>query len=228
VIAASPSRVINTVTGEGLAEALAGTSVVVDVSNSPTLEPGPALEFFQASTGNLLAAESHAGVGHHVALSIVGVDRLPEGTYFHAKIIQEGLIRASPIPYTILRATQFFEFVMGIADDATDGNTVRIAPVLFQPMAADDVAVALARVAGSSPANSIVEVGGPEAFRFDELVRRALSAAGDPREVVTDPEARYYGGALSERTLVPDEGSMRGETRFEDWQRAAAAAVASR
>ncbi len=224
-IAASPSRGINAVTGEGLAEALDGTSVVVDVSNAPTLEPGAALEFFQVSSANLRAAEEVAGVGHHVALSIVGVDRMPDNGYFQAKVAQETLIRSSPIPFTIVRATQFFEFVRGIADDATEGGTVRIAPVLFQPMAADDVAVALARVAVAAPVNGIVEVGGPEAFRFDELIRSLLAADGDSREVVTDPEARYFGGRLSERSLVPDEGATLGKTRFEDWLTSAAEEV---
>jgi uncharacterized protein YbjT (DUF2867 family) len=220
---ASPSRGINTLTGEGLAAALSGASVVVDVSNSPSLEPGPALEFFQASTANVSAAERDAGVGHHVALSIVGIDRLPDNGYFQAKVTQEGLIRSSGIPFTIVRATQFFEFVGAIADDATQGSTVRIAPVLFQPMAADDVASAVARAALEAPVNGIVEVGGPEAFWFDKFIHQVLADAGDPREVVTDPDARYYGGRLSERSLVPDEGARLAETRFSDWQQAHAA-----
>jgi uncharacterized protein YbjT (DUF2867 family) len=223
-VPASPRLGINTITGEGLDAALEGASVVVDVSNSPSLEPEPANEFFQASGRNLAAAEEAAGVGHHVALSIIGVEQLPENGYFRAKVAQEELIRASPIPFTIVHAGQFFEFLTGIADDATEGNEVRVSSALFQPMAADDVATALATIAVSPPTNGIVEIAGPEPFHMDELLRTVLAAEGDPRVVVTDPGARYFGGVLGERTLVPGEGAMLGETTFDDWQRATAAA----
>ncbi len=216
-VAASPSRGVNAITGEGLAEAMEGASVVVDVSNSPSFEYQAALEFFQTSTRNLQAAETAAGVRHHVALSVVGTDRLPESGYFRAKIAQEALIKASSIPYSIVHATQFFEFVKSIADAATDGNTVRLAPVLFQPMASDDVATAVGQVAVGAPVNGVIEVGGPEQFRFDGLIRHFLGSRNDPREVVADPEALYFGGRLTERTLVPEENAMRGETRFDDW-----------
>jgi len=221
-VAASPSRGVNTITGEGLAAAMEGASVVVDVSNSPSFEYGAALEFFQTSTRNLLAAEVAAGVGHHVALSVVGTDRLVESGYFRAKIAQEGLIKASSIPYSIVHATQFFEFIKSIADDATDGNTVRLAPVLFQPMASDDVATAVGRTAVGGPVDGVIEVGGPEQFRLDGLIRRFLGSRDDPREVVADPEALYFGAVLSERTLVPEEDALFGETRFEDWLRQSA------
>ena len=216
-VAASPSRGVNTITGEGVAAAMDGASVVVDVSNSPSFEYGAALEFFQTSTRNLLAAEVGAGVGHHVALSVVGTDRLVESGYFRAKIAQEGLIKASSIPYSIVHATQFFEFIKSIADDATDGNTVRLAPVLFQPMASDDVATAVGRTAVGGPVDGVIEVGGPEQFRLDGLIRRFLGSRDDPREVVADPEALYFGAVLSERTLVPEEDALFGETRFADW-----------
>jgi uncharacterized protein YbjT (DUF2867 family) len=216
-IAASPRSGVNTLTGEGLAEALDGASVVVDVANSPSFEDQPALEFFQTSTGNLLAAEAAAGVGHHVALSVVGTERLAQSGYFRAKIVQEKLIKASSIPYSIVQATQFFEFVQGIADMSTDGNTVRLAHVLIQPMAAEDVAEAVARVAAGPPLNGTVEVAGPEQFRLDELLRRTLSARNDPREVIVDPHARYSGALLDERTLVPGPDARLGETRYEDW-----------
>jgi uncharacterized protein YbjT (DUF2867 family) len=175
------------------------------------------LEFFQTSTRNLQAAETAAGVGHHVALSVVGTDRLAESGYFRAKIAQEALITASSIPYSIVHATQFFEFIKSIADDATDGNSVRLAPVLFQPIASDDVATAVARTAVGAPVNGVIEVGGPELFRLDELIRHFLGSRNDPREVVADPEALYFGAVLSERTLVPEEDAIRGETRFDDW-----------
>ena len=191
--------------------------MVVDVSNSPSFEDAAVLEFFETSTRNLLAAEAAAGVGHHVALSVVGTERLSESGYFRAKIAQEKLIKESSIPYSIVHATQFFEFVKSIAEAATDGNTVRLAPVLIQPMAADDVAGAVGRVAVGSPVNGTVEVAGPEQFRLDELVRRGLSARNDPREVIADPHARYFGAELSERTLVPGDDAILGETRFEDW-----------
>jgi uncharacterized protein YbjT (DUF2867 family) len=216
-VAASPKSGVNTLTGEGMAEALKGASVVVDVSNSPSWEDSAVMEFFKTSTGNLLTYEAAAGVRHHVALSIVGCDRLPENGYFRAKVAQEKLIRESPVPYTIVRATQFFEFVGGIADEATKGTQVRLAPVLFQPIAADDVASAASRAALDSPLNGTVEVAGPEVFRFDEFIRQNLKASNDPREVVTDPQARYFGSELSERSLVPDEGARLGETRFADW-----------
>ena len=216
-VAASPSLGVNTITGEGLAAALDGASVVVDVSNSPSFEYAAALEFFETSTRNLRAAEEGAGVGHHVALSVVGTELLLESGYFRAKIAQEALIKASPIPYSIVRATQFFEFIQGIADAAADGNTVRVAPVLFQPMAADDVATAVGRVAEGQPANGIVEVAGPDQSTLDAFIQRVLSARNDPRKVLTDPRARYFGAVLSERTLVPGDGAILGETRFDDW-----------
>ena len=216
-VAASPASGVNTLTGEGLAEVLEGASVVVDVSNSPSFADAPVMEFFKTSTGNLLTYEATAGVGHHVALSVVGSDRLPDSGYLRAKITQEKLIKESSIPYSIVRATQFFEFVKSIADSATDGNTVRLPPVRFQPMAADDVASAVGRVAMGSPLNGIAEVAGPEQFRFDELIRQALSAGKDPREVIADPHARYFGTELSERSLVPGDDAQLGETRFEEW-----------
>jgi uncharacterized protein YbjT (DUF2867 family) len=216
-VAASPNSGVNSVTGEGLAEAMKGALVAVDVSNAPSWEDSAVLNFFETSTRNLLAYEAAAGVRHHVALSVVGSERMLESGYFRAKIAQENLIKGSSIPYSIVRATQFFEFVKGIADLSTDGNTVRLPSALIQPMAADDVASAVARVAMGSPLNSTVEVGGPERFRLDELVRRGLAAWNDPREVVTDPHARYYGIAVSERTLVPDDDARLGETRFETW-----------
>ena len=216
-VPASPASGVNTVTGDGLAEVLAGAAVVVDVSNSPSLEDAAALHFFQTSTANLLQAEAVAGVGHHVALSVVGTDRLSESGYFRAKIAQESLIGRSVIPYSIVHATQFFEFVEAIADAATEGNTVRLAPVLIQPIAADDVARAVASVSVGSPMNGIVEVAGPQQFRLDDLVRRKLSVRGDPRDVVADPRARYFGAALSERTLLPGEDPALGEISFVDW-----------
>ncbi len=217
VVAASPDSGVNTLTGEGLAEALAGATVVVDVSNSPSFEDAAVLKFFETSTGNLLKAEAAAGVGHHVALSVVGTERLSESGYFRAKMAQEKLIRRSSIPYSIVHATQFFEFLKRIADDATDGNTVRLAPVLIQPMAAEDVASAVARISVGSPVNGIVEVAGPQQFRLDELIRRVLSERDDPREVITDPHARYFDAELGERTLVPGDDARLAETRFDDW-----------
>jgi uncharacterized protein YbjT (DUF2867 family) len=216
-VAASPTSGVNTLTGEGLADALKSASVVVDVTNSPSWEDAAVLKFFETSTRNLLAYEASAGVGHHVALSVVGTERLLESGFFRAKIAQENLIKGSSIPYSIVRATQFFEFVKSIADLSTDDNTVRLPPVLIQPMAADDVASAVCRIATGSPVNGTVEVGGPEQFRLDELVRRGLAAHKDPRKVVADPQARYYGIALSERTLVPGGDARLGETRFETW-----------
>ena len=216
-VAASPDSGVNTLTGEGLAEALRGASVVVDVSNSPSFEDAAVLEFFETSTRNLLDAEAAAGVGHHVALSVVGTERLSESGYFRAKIAQEKLIVDSSMPYSIVHATQFFEFIKSIAQAATDGDTVRLAPVLIQPMAAEDVAGAVGRVSVGPPVKGIVEVAGPEQFRLDELIRQALAAGNDPREVVADPHARYFGAELSERTLVPGDDAILAETRFGDW-----------
>ncbi len=216
-VAASPNSGVNTLTGEGLAEALQGASVVVDVSNSPSFEDAAVLAFFETSTRNLLAAEAAAGVGHHVALSVVGTARLAESGYFRGKIAQEKLIASSAIPYSIVHATQFFEFVNSIAAAATDGDTVRLAPVLIQPMAADDVASAVAVIAVGPPVNGIVEVAGPEEWRLDELIRQGLAARHDPRQVVSDPNSRYFGAVLDERTLVPGKDARLAETRFEDW-----------
>lgn len=216
-VAASPRLRVNTITGEGLAEAMDGADVVVDVSNAPSWEDDAVMSFFETSTRNLLAAEAAAGVGHHVALSVVGTERLSESGYFRAKMAQENLIKASSTPYSIVHATQFFEFIQSIADVATDGNTVRLPVALFQPMAAEDVASAVGRVAVGSPINGIVEIAGPEQFRLDELVRGRLSELGDPREVVTDPHASYYGIVPGLRTLLPGDGARIAETRFEDW-----------
>jgi len=218
-VAASPASGVNTLTGEGLADVLKGASVVVDVSNAPSWEDAAVMKFFETSTRNLLAQEAAAGVRHHVALSVVGTDRMLESGYFRAKMAQENLIKGSSIPYSIVHATQFFEFIKGIADLSTVDNKVPLPPALIQPMAADDVASAVARSAMGSPVNGTVEVGGPEKFRLDELVRRFLAARKDPREVVTDPHARYYGIELSERTLVPGDDARLGETRFETWLR---------
>jgi uncharacterized protein YbjT (DUF2867 family) len=217
VLAASPASGVNTITGEGLAEALAGAQVVIDVANSPSFEDKAVMEFFETSGRNLLAAEAAAGVGHHVALSVVGTERLSESGYFRAKIAQEKLINRSSIPYSIVHATQFFEFIKSIADAATIGNTVRLAPVLIQPMSADDVASAVGRISVGSPVNGIVEVAGPQQFRLDEFIRRGLRERRDPREVIADPRARYFGAELDERTLVPGDDASLGETRFEDW-----------
>ena len=213
-VAASPKSGVDTLTGAGLPEALAGAQVVVDVSNSPSFADEAVLAFFETSTRNLLAAEAAAGVGHHVALSVVGTERLAESGYFRAKLAQEALITGSAIPYSIVHATQFFEFIPSIADAATEGATVRLAPVLIQPMAADDVAGAVAQVAVGAPVNGIVEVAGPERFRLDDLIRRNLGARHDPREVVTDPRARYSGALLGERTHVPGSGARLTETRL--------------
>jgi uncharacterized protein YbjT (DUF2867 family) len=216
-VPASPDSGVNTLTGEGLAQALNGAAVVVDVSNSPSFEDAAVLKFFQTSTGNILKAEADAGVGHHVALSVVGTERLLESGYFRAKIAQEKLIRSASIPYSIVHATQFFEFVKSIADGATSGNTVRLAPVLIQPMAAEDVATAVGRVAVGSPVNGLVEVAGPEQFRLNELIQRSLRERHDPREVVADPAAHYFGAVLGERTLLPGADARLGEIHFEDW-----------
>ncbi|HEY6413675.1 MAG TPA: SDR family oxidoreductase [Edaphobacter sp.] len=216
-VAASPNSGVNTLTGEGLAEVLKGASVAVDVSNSPSWEDAAVLKFFETSTRNLLTYEAAAGVEHHVALSVVGTDQMSESGYFRAKIAQEKLIKESSIPYSIVRATQFFEFLKGLADISFDGDKVHLPPVLFQPMAADDVATALGRIAVGPPINSTVEIGGPEHFRMDELVRRRLATLKDPREVIADPNARYSGAKISEKTLVPDNNARLGETRFEIW-----------
>lgn len=218
-VAAAPNTGVNTITGEGLAEVLAGASVVIDVSNSPSFEDEAVMKFFETSTRNLLAFEAAAGVTHHVALSVVGTDRLTESGYFRAKIAQEKLIEESSIPYSIVHATQFFEFIKSIADAATVGNTVSLAPVLIQPMAAEDVASAVGRVATGSPINGMVEVAGPEQFRLDEFIRQGLAARNDPREVVVDANARYFGARLEERTLVPDRDAQFGKTYLRDWFR---------
>jgi uncharacterized protein YbjT (DUF2867 family) len=217
MVAAAPNTGVNTLTGEGLAGALAGASVVIDVSNSPSFEPSEVMRFFETSTRNLLAAEAVAGVGHHVALSVVGTERLPESGYFRAKIAQEQLIEKGSIPYSIVHATQFFEFVAGIADAATVDGTVRVAPVSFQPIAGDDVAEAVGRISLGSPLAGRVDVAGPERFRMDEFLRDALAARDDPREVVTDPHARYFGAELSEGSLVPAGDAILAETRYGNW-----------
>lgn len=216
-VAASPDTGVNTLTGEGLAEVLQGASVVVDVSNSPSFEDTAVMEFFTTSTRNLLKAAGAAGVTHYVALSVVGTERLSESGYFRAKTAQEQLIKESSIPYSIVHATQFFEFVKNIAAAATEGNTVRLAPVFIQPMAADDVAKAVRRIAVGTPVNGLVEVAGPEQFRLDELIREGLEARQDPREVVADPQSRYFGAMLSQRTLMPADGARLGEIRFQEW-----------
>jgi uncharacterized protein YbjT (DUF2867 family) len=216
-VAASPASGVNSVTGEGLPDVLGGAEVVIDVSNAPDWQDDAVMHFFQTSTRNLLAAEGVAGVGHHVALSVVGTDRLLESGYFRAKMAQEKLIQGSSIPYSIVHATQFFEFLDGIADAGTDGNTVRLPPALIQPMAAADVASGVARVAVAPPLNGIVEIAGPEVFRLDELIRGRLKARNDPREVIADPQARYYGIAPGERALLPGADARLGETRLDDW-----------
>ncbi|MEV6966559.1 SDR family oxidoreductase [Hamadaea sp. NPDC051192] len=216
-VAASPNTGVNTLTGEGLADAVANASVVVDVSNSPSFEDAAVLEFFQKSTGNILAAEAAAGVGHHVALSVVGTERLPDSGYFRAKTAQEELIAQSAIPFSLVHATQFFEFAHGIADSATDGDQVRLAPVLFQPIAGEEVAEAVTRVATGAPLNGRTEVAGPERLRMDDFFQQALRSWGDTRQVVTDPHARYFGAELSERSLVPDDGAALGHLTYADW-----------
>ena len=216
-VAASPASGVNTLTCQGLAEVLKGAAVAVDVTNSPSWEDAAVMNFFETSTRNLLKYEAAAGVGHHVALSVVGTDRLLASGFFRAKMAQENLIKASTIPYSIVRATQFFEFVKGIADFSTEGNKVRLPAALIQPMAADDVASAVGQVATGSPVNGTVEVCGPKKFHLDELVRLGLAAWKDPREVVTDPHAHYYGIEVKERTLIPEDHAKLGKTRFEDW-----------
>ena len=216
-LAASPDSGVNTITGTGLRETLTGASVVVDVSNSPSFEDQAVMAFFATSTRNLLAAEGEAGVRHHVALSVVGTDRLPASGYLRAKLAQERLIEASSIPYSIVHSTQFFEFVKRIADDATQGDVVRLPPVLVQPVAAAEVAAAVADVAVGAPLNAVIEVAGPDQVRFDALIQRSLGARQDPRKVVVDPHARYFGTELSERSLVAGSGARLGKIHFEDW-----------
>jgi uncharacterized protein YbjT (DUF2867 family) len=217
VVAASPKSGVNTLTGEGLVEALAGAQVVVDVANSPSFEAKAALEFFETSGRNLLAAEKNAGVGHHVALSVVGTERLLESDYFPAKLAQEKLIKDSGIPYTILRATQFFEFVGAIVQSGTDGDVIRLSPALIQPIASDDVAAALADLAAAPPLNGTVEVAGPEPLPIDKLARQFMAAKGDTREVIADVHARYFGSVIDDRSLTPGEHPRLGRTRFENW-----------
>jgi uncharacterized protein YbjT (DUF2867 family) len=219
VVAASPNTGVNSITGEGLQDAMAGTQVVIDLSNSPSFDDRAVLEFFETSGRNLLAAESAAGVRHHVALSIVGTDRTPDNGYFRAKVAQEHLIETSGIPYTIVRSTQFLDFLGRIAASSAEGNTVRISPGLFQPIAADDVAAIVADVALAAPRSGIVEIAGPERAPFDEIVARYLKAVGDPREVVSDPEARYFGGRVEERSLVPLGEARLGHIGFDEWIR---------
>jgi uncharacterized protein YbjT (DUF2867 family) len=216
-LAASPDSGVDTLTGEGLTEALDAAKVVVDVSNAPVWSDEEVMEFFLTSTRNILAAEMAAGVGHHVGLSVVGTDRLPESGYFRAKLAQEEAIEAGPIPYTIVRATQFFEFLGRIADSSTDGETVRVPPVLIQPEAADDVAAALAVAAVGAPVNGTIEFAGPERFRFDELLQRVLDSNGDARRVAADDRARYFGAELEEGSLIPGDDAHIAPTRFEDW-----------
>jgi uncharacterized protein YbjT (DUF2867 family) len=223
-VAASPKNGIDSITGEGLKEAMAGARVVIDLANSPSFEDKAVLNFFETSGRNLLAAEAAAGVGHHVALSIVGTDRSDNG-YFRAKVAQEKLIERCGLPYTIIRATQFLEFLGAIAASSADGNTVRISPGLFQPIAADDVAAIVADVALAAPQNGIVEIAGPERAPFDEIVARYLKAVGDPRVVVSDPEARYFGGRVEQRSLVPLGEARLGHVGFDEWLRRSQAAA---
>jgi uncharacterized protein YbjT (DUF2867 family) len=218
VVAASPNSGVNTITGRGVKEAVAGAQVVIDLANSPSFEDKAVLEFFETAGRNLLPAETAAGVGHHVALSIVGTDRSDNG-YFRAKVTQERLIEASGVPYTIIRSTQFMEFLRGIADEGTKGNTVRLSPGLFQPIAADDVAPLVAEVALAAPRGGIVEIAGPERAPFNEIVARYLKAVGDPREVVRDPEARYFGGRVEEHSLVPLGEARLGRIGLDEWLR---------
>lgn len=216
-IAASPKSGVNTLTGEGLKEVLEDASVVVDVSNSPSFEAAAVMNFFTTSTRNLLAAEKAAGVEHHVALSVVGVDRLPESAYFRAKIAQEKLIQESTVPYSIIRATQFYEFLKSIADSSAQDGKVRLAPVFIQPMAAADVAKAIDKVATGMPVNGVLEIAGPEQYRLDELIQQRLRKFNDPREVISDPHAQYFGAELAERSLVPANGARLGETHLAAW-----------
>lgn len=217
VLAASPSSGVNAVTGEGLSAALVGAQVVVDVANAPSWDDQAVLEFFQKSSENLGRAEAAAGVKHHVALSVVGSDRMPESGYFRAKIAQEAVIKASPVPYTIVRATQFFEFVGGIVQSGADGQTVRLPPAMMQPIVSDDVAAALAEVAVAAPANATIDLAGPDKIRMDDLARLFLNANHDSRQVITDPNARYFGTPVNDRSLTPDDPPRVGKTRFADW-----------
>jgi uncharacterized protein YbjT (DUF2867 family) len=216
-VVASPSTGVNTLTGQGLHEALSGAQVVVDVANSPSFEDGAVMDFFQTSGRNLPAAEADTGVEHHLALSIVGADRLPDNGYFRAKVAQEALIRASKLPYTILRATQFFEFIEGIVNAGDSGGTIRLSPALIQPIAADDICAVLADLAVGAPLNDVVEIGGPDRFPLDELARKFLGARHDQREVVADVHARYFGSELDDRSLVTSENALKGPTRFHNW-----------
>ena len=216
-VAASPDSGVNTLTGEGLPEVLEDAEAVVDVSNSPSIEDEAAMEFFTTSTSNLLAAEAETGVRHHVALSVVGAENLPESGYLRAKVAQERLIEDGSIPYSIVHATPFFEFAVRTADAATDGDTVRLPHVLFQPMAADDAAAVVCEISQRAPADGVIEIAGPEEFRFDEFIQQALKAKGDLRTVVADPKARYFGAEVEERSLVPTDPAQLGETRFSDW-----------
>ena len=224
VVAASPDTGVNTITGEGLKEALAGAQVVIDLANSPSFENKAVLEFFETSERHLLPAEAAAGVGHHIALSIVGIDRTDNG-YFRAKVAQEKLIEASGVPYTIVRATQFMEFLRGIADSNTNGSTVRLPPIMFQPIAADDVAPLIAEAALAGPRNGVVEIAGPERAPFNEIIARYLKAVGDPRQVVGDPEAGYWGGRVEERSLVPLGEARLGRIGLDEWLRQSQAAA---
>jgi len=227
VVAASPKSGVNTLTGEGLAEALRGASVVVDVTNSPLWEDAAVMKFFETSTRSLLSNEATAGVGHHVALSVVGSERMPDSGYFRAKVAQEKLIKESSVPYSIVRATQFFEFLKGLADISMEGGKVHLPPILFQPMAADDVASGVGRIAVGTPVNGTVEIGGPEPFRLNELVQRRLATLKDSREVIADPHARYSGAEVNDRSLVPGKNAQLGETRFETWLTHPAARMAA-
>ena len=224
-VPASPSSGVDTITGKGLTAALAGAHVVIDVSNAPAWDDAAVMHFFQTSARNISSAETAAGVGHHVVLSVVGTDRRPDSGYSLAKLAQEEAVRAAPVPYTILRATQFFEFIGGIADSSSDGTTVRVPPVLIQPQAADDVAAAVADLALSQPVNGIVELAGPEPYRLDELVARVLRAKNDPRRVIPDVHARYFGAELDDHSLMPGENARIAPTRLEDWLRSTGARV---
>ena len=217
VVAASPNSGVNTITGDGLAEALAGAQVVVDLANSPSFEDRAVLEFFQTSGRNLLAAEAAAGVKHHVALSVVGSDRLPDSGYLRAKMAQEDLIKTSKVPYTIVRSTQFFEFVNAIAQSGSVGQTVRLSPALLQPIGSDDVAAAVVDVALGAPVNGMIEIAGPERIPLNELARRYLRATKDPRQVVADTHARYFGAEINDQSLTPGDNPRLGSIRFEDW-----------
>ncbi|MFD4509230.1 SDR family oxidoreductase [Streptomyces sp. NPDC058457] len=216
-VVASPSTGVDTLTGEGLAEALEGAPVVVDVSNSPSFEDQAVMDFFRSSTANILKAEAEAGVGHHVALSVVGTDRLQGSGYFRAKQAQEDLIKASGIPYSIVHATQFFEFAKGLADGVTEGDTVRLPAGRIQPIVSDDVAAAVGHAAVGAPVDGVVEVAGPDAFELEEFIRMGLAAQNDSRKIVTDPRATYWGAELQEDTLLPGPGARLGEVRFADW-----------